>query len=77
MDSGEEERVPRGCGLDQGHCARHWSLLHLLPGTNRVKKREYMEGVNWTKGTVLGTEAYSTCYQVQIGLKREYREGVD
>jgi hypothetical protein len=26
---------------------------------------------------VLGTGAYSTCYQVQIGLKREYREGVN
>ena len=27
-------------------------------------KREYREGVDWTKGTVLGTGAYSTCYQV-------------
>jgi hypothetical protein len=31
---------------------------------NRERKREYREGVDWTKGTVLGTGAYSTCYQV-------------
>ena len=30
----------------------------------RERKREYREGVDWTKGTVLGTGAYSTCYQV-------------
>jgi len=28
-------------------------------------KREYREGVDWTKGTVLGTGAYSTCYQAR------------
>eukprot|EP00092_Neocalanus_flemingeri_P005834 GFUD01006278.1.p1 GENE.GFUD01006278.1~~GFUD01006278.1.p1 ORF type:complete len:1424 (+),score=191.28 GFUD01006278.1:322-4593(+) len=28
-------------------------------------KREYSEGVDWTKGTVLGTGAYSTCYQAR------------
>lgn len=27
--------------------------------------REYAEGVDWTKGTVLGTGAYSTCYQAR------------
>jgi len=28
-------------------------------------KREYSEGVDWTKSTVLGTGAYSTCYQAR------------
>lgn len=28
-------------------------------------KRDYKEGVDWTKGTVLGTGAYSTCYQAR------------
>ena len=27
--------------------------------------REYCEGVDWTKATVLGTGAYSTCYQAR------------
>ena len=27
--------------------------------------REYAEGVDWTKSTVLGTGAYSTCYQAR------------
>ena len=27
--------------------------------------REYSEGVDWTKATVLGTGAYSTCYQAR------------
>ena len=28
-------------------------------------EREYAEGVDWTKSTVLGTGAYSTCYQAR------------
>jgi len=28
-------------------------------------KRDYKEGKDWTKGTVLGTGAYSTCYQAR------------
>ena len=27
--------------------------------------REYCEGLDWTKATVLGTGAYSTCYQAR------------
>ena len=27
--------------------------------------REYCEGVDWTKASVLGTGAYSTCYQAR------------
>ena len=27
--------------------------------------REYREGAEWTKGAVLGTGAYSTCYQAR------------
>jgi len=29
------------------------------------QKRSYREGKDWTKGTVLGTGAYSTCYQAR------------
>ena len=28
-------------------------------------RREYAEGVDWTKSSVLGTGAYSTCYQAR------------
>ena len=31
----------------------------------QCSKREYQEGVDWTKGTLLGTGAYSTCYQAR------------
>ena len=31
----------------------------------QTHEREYCEGIDWTKGTVLGTGAYSTCYQAR------------
>jgi len=46
----------------------HDVLAH--PHTNMTEEgdfqtREYSEGVDWTKATVLGTGAYSTCYQAR------------
>jgi len=40
----------------------HRAMLEDVHGQG---KREYSEGVDWTKGTVLGTGAYSTCYQAR------------
>merc|ERR1719233_2526117 len=37
----------------------------MLEDAHGQGKREYSEGVDWTKGTVLGTGAYSTCYQAR------------
>ena len=37
----------------------------MLEDVHGQGKREYSEGVDWTKGTVLGTGAYSTCYQAR------------
>ena len=38
-------------------------MLKILEGGE--EKRSYLEGRDWTKGRVLGTGAFSTCYQVK------------
>jgi len=40
-------------------------LLHLLQITENSDQHLYKEGVHWTRGTVLGTGAFSTCYQAR------------
>ena len=39
--------------------------MELQPG--RGQGRGYREGRDWSRGAVLGTGAFSTCYQVTIG----------
>ena len=42
-----------------------YCLLQMMEDGQYREGREYCEGLDWTKATVLGTGAYSTCYQAR------------
>jgi len=60
----EEQPLPNIPGLSQKTTQSFLSHPHkqVLEG---VESRSYEEGVDWTKGQVLGTGAFSICYQAR------------
>jgi len=60
-----ESPLPVIPGLSQKPCQDVLAHPHRDIAEDGQLKRDYSEGVDWTKGTVLGTGAYSTCYQAR------------